>query len=303
MYLGGRDLRPEEKMKMTAVGRKTIKRYFGILFMSLGGAGLASPSQAAVLWSTEASGSARQFEITCGTCPNSVTDLSNQQDGGFGNLLANVHFSNGAKVNYDAIAAFTGPKSLPHLGVLAGADIEVVPPSTFFFAAGATARATQQYTYTGTTSENYTVQYDIDGTISGGILTEIAGGFTVFGRGFSPNQEVQPVIGLSFDHVNGDGTEKPVHLSGNVTFTANPGDIFFFQATLDAFADSRSQQLTAVADASHTLEMAFTQGDTSLLIPAGTSSASTVPEPGTSLLTAMGAAALVIGMRYRRAQT
>ena len=63
--------------------------------------------------------------------------------------------------------------------------------------------------------------------MAGGILTEIAGGFAVFGSGFNPNQEVQPVLGFSFDHANGDGTEKPVHLTGSVTFSVNPGDIFF----------------------------------------------------------------------------
>jgi hypothetical protein len=69
--------------------------------------------------------------------------------------------------------------------------------------------ATQQYIYIGATPTDYTIQYDIDGHIVGGILTEIAGGFTVFGPGFNPNQEIQPVPGFSFDHVNGDAIQKP----------------------------------------------------------------------------------------------
>ena len=36
---------------------------------------------------------------------------------------------------------------------------------------------------------------------------------------------------------------------------------FLVEATLDAFVDSRSQQLSAVPDAFHTLDMGFTQGD------------------------------------------
>jgi hypothetical protein len=131
----------------------------------------------------------------------------------------------------------------------------------------------------------------------GGILAEIAGGFTVFGNGFDPNQEIQPVLGSSFDHANGDGTERQVHLTGDVTFSVNPGDIFFVQATLDTFVDSRSQQLFAFADASHTLNMAFTQGDTSLLVPAGTTPLAAVPEPMSAFLIGTGVLLLVARRR------
>jgi hypothetical protein len=81
------------------------------------------------------------------------------------------------------------------LGVSASGNVAIVPPSTFFYAAGADARGTQLYTYTGSASTDYTIEYNIDGTV-GGILTEIAGGFAVFGSGFNPNQEVQPVWGF-----------------------------------------------------------------------------------------------------------
>jgi len=110
------------------------------------------------------------------------------------------------------------------------------------------------------------------------------------------------VLGFSFDHVNGDGTEteRQVHFTGEVTFTVNPGDNIFVQTTLDAFADSRSQQLVALADAFHTLDMSFTQGDPSLLIPAATTPVSGVPEPATTFLTGIGVAGMVIAAYRRR---
>ena len=56
--------------------------------------------------------------------------------------------------------------------------------------------------------------------------------------------------------------------------------------------------LAALADASHSFDMLFTQGDTSLLIPAATTPNS-VPEPTTALLTGMGATGCAIATRRR----
>jgi len=284
------------------VRAKGISRwlYCGLLFGLIGGVAGVTPLQASTFWGAEASGNARQFEITCGTCPNPITDFGTQTDGGFGQTLAAVDFSSD-EVSYDAISIFNGPKALPHLRARASAGIKVEPatPSTFFHAAGSTARSTQQYTYTGTKPSTYTLEYAVNGQVAGGILAEIAGGFTVFGSGFNPNQEVNPVLGFVFDHVNGDGGEKQVHFIGDVTFKVNPGEDFFVQATLDTFVDSRSQQLAADADAFHTFDMTFTQGDTSLLIPAATTPGSSVPEPVTTTLFGIGLAAVGLTMRRR----
>jgi len=54
------------------------------------------------------------------------------------------------------------------------------------------ALATQEYQYTGSTPADYTIEYDIGGQMVGGILTEISGGFTVFGSGFDPIRRFSP---------------------------------------------------------------------------------------------------------------
>jgi hypothetical protein len=168
----------------------------GIVLLGLVGA-WRQPSlvQADTFWGAEASGTARQFEITCSTCPNPVTEFGTQSDGGFGARLAAVEFSAGSDVTYQAEAIFNGTEFLPHLSILASGDIKVIAPSTFFYSASSVARATQEYTYIGRTASNYTLEYNLNGQVSGGILTELAGGFTVFGSGFNPQQEVQPVLG------------------------------------------------------------------------------------------------------------
>lgn len=280
-------------------GTVNSNRLYGVLlFGFIGSIAGISPLKGATFWGATADGRARQFEITCSTCPNPVTDLSNLHDGAFGNNTAEVEFSRSTEVSYFANAIFNGPKSLPTLHASASADVVVVAPSTFFFDSTADARATQLYTYSGKTSNTYTLEYHADGSLDGGPLSEIAGGFTVFGSGFNPNQEIQPVLGFTFDHLNGNGTERPVHLTGDVTFTLNPGDSFFVQATLEAIVDSRSADLPATADALHTLDMQFTQGDTSLLTPAAVAPISDAPEPVSTVLLGIGLAG--VGLVARR---
>ena len=107
-------------MNRMTICAKTIQACLagGMLAGFLGGLGpVACPLHAATLWSTNANGSAKQFELTCGTCPNPVTVLSNLTDGGFGNTSAAVEFSQSDLVSYSANSIFTGPNSLPPGGV------------------------------------------------------------------------------------------------------------------------------------------------------------------------------------------
>ncbi len=274
------------------------KVYASLLIAS---AAAVFPLRGDPFWGATADGTARQFEITCGTCPNPITILSTQQDGGVGSSNAGVEFSHAGSASYFASAGLNGANALPTLHASAVSDVTIVTPSTFFFSASTDARGTQLYTYTGATPTVYAITYDVDGTIIGGPLTELSGGFTVFGSGFNPNAEVQPVLGFTFDHKNGIGaTLIPVDLSGTVTFTVNPGDSFYVQATLTAITDSRSADMFASADASNTLAMQFTQGDTSLLTP-GSAAASPVPEPAPIALLGIGlSSASVLGRRRRR---
>jgi hypothetical protein len=284
--------------RFCAIG-KSRWGYESLLFALIGSIAGVAPLRGDTFWGATADGNARQFEITCDTCPNPVTELSNLSNGGFGSVTAGVEFSQSTQASYSAVAALNGPNALPTLHALASGDVTVVAPSTFFFAATADARGTQLYTYSGTSPSEYTLEYNVDGAISGGLLSEIAGGFTVFGKDFDPGQEIQPVLGFTFDHANGNGTELPVHLTGDVTFIVNPGDQFFVQATLESIVDSRSGQLPAVADASHTLGMQFTEGDTSLLTPAAEAVAD-APESLTMSLLGIGLACVGLATRRRR---
>src|SRR5690348_15645111 len=105
-------------MNLKKIDRKSNKKILaGTVLVWLAGCVTAvTPAQATPFWGATASGSAKQFEITCGTCPNPVTTLSNQTDGGFGITDAQVDFSSPGLVSYSATAHLNGPNSLPNLG-------------------------------------------------------------------------------------------------------------------------------------------------------------------------------------------
>src|SRR5689334_24872774 len=89
----------------------------------------------------------RRFSVTCSTCPNPVTTISSQHDGGDGSDTSAVSFNGGSDARYEATASISGPDSLPKLGTFAYADtiVDTGNFTTNFHEATAFAKGTQQY--------------------------------------------------------------------------------------------------------------------------------------------------------------
>ncbi len=122
---------------------------------------------------------------------------------------------------------------------------------------------------------------------------EVYGGLTIFGSGYVPGHEVNPVLDFEYSRANASlPTSDPFHLTGSVSFTVDPGDSFYVWANLSAYANA-SHQVTGSVDALHTLSLSFTTGDTSLL----SADVAAVPEPSTLVLVAGG---LGLGAAARR---
>jgi len=197
-----------------------------------------------------------------------------EEDGGPGALEA---FAEVAGAGYAGVAhtIFTGPYALPELSAYAFAEV-IVPGGTdfrtYFYEAMGSASGLQQYTYGGAAPETYTITYTLDGEFTltaadAASLMSVYGGITVYSHPYEPFGEVHPNYGYDYqgDHAELVGTH-PFLLTGSVTFTVQPGDIFYVYASLYATADS-SHQVTGAADALHTLALEFTSGDPSLLTP------------------------------------
>jgi hypothetical protein len=245
---------------------------------------------AGALTSATAYAAASKYTLLCSTCSIDFFDLGSVSDGGPGETSAAVNHS-GAGYSGIATSVFAGPEALPELGVYAFADEIYDGLRTHLYEAFASATGLQQYTYGGAAPETYTITYAIDGEFflnhdDAASLMSIYGGVTIFGAGYSPGQEVQPTLDYEYSGENAElvGTHD-FALAGSVTFTVQPGDVFYVSATLFAIADS-SHEVTGSVNALHTLELEFAGGDTALLTP----EAAAVPEPGTAALVLAGLA-------------
>jgi hypothetical protein len=245
---------------------------------------------AGALTSATAYAAANEYTLLCSTCSIDFFDLGSASDGGPGASSAAVNHS-GEGYSGIATSTFAGPEALPELGVYAFADEIYDGLRTHLYEAFASATGLQQYAYGGAAPETYTIAYTIDGEFflthdDAASLMSIYGGVTVYGSGYSPGQEVNPTLDYEYSGENAEliGTHD-FALAGSVTFTVQPGDVFFVSASLFAIADS-SHEVVGSVNALHTLELEFTGGDTSLLTP----EAAAVPEPSTAALVLAGLA-------------
>ena len=253
--------------------------------------------------SATASASANEYSLLCGTCSIDFQDLGSDADGGPGAAEAHAQLSGGGYAGVGG-ASFAGPDALPELTAYAFA--EMIPPGTdlrtYFYEVTGSASAIQQYTYLGAGPETYTIEYTLDGEFAlsaadAASLMSIYGGVTVYGSPFVPGAEVNPTLDFDYqgESASAIGT-APFSLTGSVEFTVSPGDIVYVAANLFATADS-SHEVSGSVDALHTLSLAFTSGNPSLLTPEATA----VPEPGTATLLLVGSAILGAARHRRRA--
>lgn len=174
-------------------------------------------------------------------------------------------------------------------------------PGVYQIGAGGFANARQHYTYIGLFAQDYTVTFTLTGnayTLAPGpkegdyAAIQVNGGLTIW-DGKNPSVE-SPLGGLVDTNQKGvNGSAGAFSETASVSISVNPGDSFFLQAFLSA---NVSVGGWGSGDASNSLSVAFTAGDTSLLTPL----LAAVPEPSTYALMLLGLGLTAAAARRRR---
>lgn len=270
----------------------------------LGAARLAS---AQALAGARASGSSEYGYLPCAnlTCDGTSGSWSEDLDTGLNSALASGDGFFATRSAYFASVDFTGPRNLPVLRALAHGGVELgTHPNyssncCYITNSQATAQGVQYYSYRGTTTQTYTLRFDVEGVISAGPEGGIAGALGIFDGSNANPLELPYGNNLGFDNVTLTGMQRGVPNSfaefGSVTFTLNPGMGFYALASLIAQVVPFGE---GYADGANTMRLRFTQGDASLL-DATIIPTTVVPEPSMALLVATGLALLVAVQRQR----
>ena len=228
-------------------------------------------------------GSGANSYKVCSTCPDEGT---NAQDSSGGNGYTSATTEYNGIFSWYASGSLTGPNSLPELGVSA----EVLPNQIGigYVQATSSAQGLQTFHYSGDTTQTYEITFSVTGSLLGDAET-ISAGMNVYGGHYQTNSEIPgDPLGADSMQVSADPLNaSPITFdeSRTITFVLAPGQDFFITAYLTAnayFSDYGS--LAGYADASHSMTISFTGGDTSLI------SVASVPIPPSAVLLASGLA-------------
>jgi len=252
------------------------------------------------LLGAETWGRAEARTLVCTTCPVEQVVLSQSVDGGVGSNSSSVSYGGNPDAGYVASARYVGSDALPELKAAATANVQVGDPlGVTYNDAVASASAVQAYAYSGSDSLEYQMAYSVDGVLLGGDRNYVSASISVYDVfGYNPCIECGGDGPLASDYLYFDGETnnppnpaRPFVLDGILSFTLNPGDMFYVFADLFVSADSWTG--SGYVDAANTMTVHFTAGDTSLLTPLlnAASDSGAVPMPGGWLLLLSGALA------------
>jgi hypothetical protein len=281
----------------------------------------AMPADATTSAVTAGGGAGGEFRIGCSTCPHIVIPLSGmpvQQAAGpssaqlaysgVGTRAETLDgYSLGGGAAYAVQAGFEGLQQMPRIGARASADNEWayiladpdrLPVGIDAYYASAYATTVRQYRYGGATPASYTLNFQVDGTLTTS-LSSIFASVALY-DGSDPVHFETGLIDIGSVSLAGQdsgGAALPFVASFDVSIDLTPGESFYLLGHLYALAAVDYEAGDVAADAYNTLRIAgIGGGDPALLL------AAPVPEPGSALLFLIGLPALAAFGRFNRAR-